>query len=192
MAAIRNKLSYFYSYRGGNSKVNKVKESIDLINSDKKEGVVLSKRSLSMYGVYGGLDNMHIDNRLYMVKYDFEDNKEKEVDDAGNMVANLPPLSSSSLFQPKLIPSKSYPPFKNEGLSKASANQRKSCKTHCLSTSCDHHPDEKFIGICPKCLYERLAIPKQKPSSFVSNAPTSSIVIVAHKPIFQPFATKHI
>uniref|UniRef100_A0A0R0FA40 CCHC-type domain-containing protein n=1 Tax=Glycine max TaxID=3847 RepID=A0A0R0FA40_SOYBN len=30
-----------------------------------------------MYGVYGGLDNMDIDNRLYMVKYDFEDNKEK-------------------------------------------------------------------------------------------------------------------
>lgn len=32
-----------------------------------------------MYGVYGGLDNMDIDNRLYMVKYDFEDNKEKVI-----------------------------------------------------------------------------------------------------------------
>ncbi|KAG5092263.1 hypothetical protein JHK82_051041 [Glycine max] len=178
-----------------------------------------SVRSAAVYG-----NNMDIDNRLYMVKYDFEDNKEKKGNSnhrsdsmdwmgskckcslykcwgiynfnlRGNLCiyrANLPPLSSSSLFQPKLIPSKSYPPFKNEGLSKASTNQRKSCKTHCLSTSCDHHLDEKFIGICPKCLYERLAIPKQKPSSFVSNAPTSSIVIVAHKPIFQPFATKHI
>ncbi|KAG5095342.1 hypothetical protein JHK84_050930 [Glycine max] len=102
--------------------VNKVKESIDLINLDKKE------RSLSMYGVYGGLDNMDIDNRLYMVKYDFEDNKEKE----------------------------------------------------------------KFIGICPKCLYERLTILVQKSYSSVYKAPTSLIVVAAHKPIFQPFATKHI
>ncbi|KAG4925204.1 hypothetical protein JHK87_050744 [Glycine soja] len=53
-------------------------------------------------------------------------------------------------------------------------------------------PFEKFIGICPKCLYERLTILVQKSYSFVYKAPTSLIVVPAHKPIFQPFATKHI
>lgn len=99
------------------------------------------------------------------------------------------PTSSTVItaHKPKLFRSRSFPPFKNEGLSRVFEKQRKSCKAHRPSTtSCDRHPKEEFTGICPKCLFERLAILEKKSSSSISNAPSSSSIIVPHKPIFQP------
>ncbi|CAF1868448.1 protein OCTOPUS [Brassica napus] len=57
---------------------------------------------------------------------------------------------------------------------------------HRPSTSCDRHPEERFTGFCPSCLFERLSVLDINAVASSSRKPPSSSSAAALKAIFKP------